>query len=148
MISRRALEELGSDTWAAALDYLYAEAMVRPVRSESYPRAAGGSSATRRPRPAPPRLRPRPTRCSGSSASGSRPNQYNAAHPRSFSYFTPPPLAMSIAGEVLAQWVNQGVDVWHAGPSAAFVEEEVVAWLRDAARLHRRWLGRAHVRAA
>jgi aromatic-L-amino-acid decarboxylase len=59
------------------------------------------------------------------------PYQYNAAHPRSFSYFTPPALALSIAGEVLAQWTNQGVDVWHAGPSAAFVEEEVVSWLAD-----------------
>ena len=38
---------------------------------------------------------------------------------------------MSIAGEVLAQWIHQGVDVWHAGPVGAFVEEEVVAWLRD-----------------
>jgi glutamate/tyrosine decarboxylase-like PLP-dependent enzyme len=38
---------------------------------------------------------------------------------------------MSIVGEVLAQWVNQGVDIWHAGPSAAFVEEEVVRWLCD-----------------
>jgi len=26
---------------------------------------------------------------------------------------------------------NQGVDVWHAGPLAAFVEEEVVRWLCD-----------------
>jgi len=38
---------------------------------------------------------------------------------------------MSIVGELLAQWLNQGVDVWQAGPSAAFVEEEVVSWLRD-----------------
>ena len=32
---------------------------------------------------------------------------------------------------MLAQWTNQGVDVWHAGPVAAFVEEEVVRWLCD-----------------
>jgi glutamate/tyrosine decarboxylase-like PLP-dependent enzyme len=32
---------------------------------------------------------------------------------------------------VLCQWINQGIDVWHAGPSGALVEEEVVAWLRD-----------------
>ena len=49
----------------------------------------------------------------------------------SLSYFTPPPLVASIAGEVLAQWTNQGVDVWHAGPTAAFVEEEVIRWLCD-----------------
>ena len=34
-------------------------------------------------------------------------------------------------GELLAQITNQGVDVWHAGPFAAFVEEEVVRWLCD-----------------
>ena len=32
---------------------------------------------------------------------------------------------------MLAQWTNQGVDVWHAGPVAAFVEEEVGRWLCD-----------------
>ena len=34
-------------------------------------------------------------------------------------------------GELLAQMTNQGVDVWHAGPLATFVEEEVVRWLCD-----------------
>ena len=38
---------------------------------------------------------------------------------------------MSIVGELLAQFTNQGVDVWHAGPSGAFVEEEVGRWLCD-----------------
>ncbi len=52
-------------------------------------------------------------------------------HPRQFGYFTPPPLAMSMMGELLAQMANQGVDVWHAGPLASFVEEEVVRWLCD-----------------
>ena len=46
-----------------------------------------------------------------------------AQHPRQFGYFTPPPLAMSMMGELLAQIVNQGVDIWHAGPVAAFAEE-------------------------
>ena len=55
----------------------------------------------------------------------------NSQHPRQFGYFTPPPLPMSIMGELLAQVANQGVDVWHAGPFAAFVEEEVVRWLCD-----------------
>src|SRR5207249_11424646 len=59
------------------------------------------------------------------------PMTFNAQHPAAFSYFTPPPLAMSVAGETLAQWLQQGVDVWHAGPIGAFVEEEVVTWLRD-----------------
>ena len=44
--------------------------------------------------------------------------QMNAQHPRQFGYFTPPPLPISIMGELLAQMTNQGVDVWHAGPVA------------------------------
>ncbi len=59
------------------------------------------------------------------------PHQLNAYHPRALSYFTPPPLMLSIVGELLAQFTNQGVDVWHAGPSGAFVEEEVGRWLCD-----------------
>jgi aromatic-L-amino-acid decarboxylase len=59
------------------------------------------------------------------------PHQLNAWHPRAFGYFTPAPLWGSIAGELLAQVVNQGIDIWHAGPSGAFVEEEVVGWLCD-----------------
>jgi glutamate/tyrosine decarboxylase-like PLP-dependent enzyme len=55
----------------------------------------------------------------------------NSQHPRQFGYFTPPPLPMSVMGEILAQVANQGVDVWHAGPAAAFAEEEVVRWLCD-----------------
>ena len=55
----------------------------------------------------------------------------NAQHPRQFGYFTPPPLPVSMMGELLAQMTNQGVDVWHAGPLATFVEEEVVRWLCD-----------------
>ena len=59
------------------------------------------------------------------------PHQLNAHHPRSLSYFTPPPLLLSVVGELLAQVTQQGVDVWHAGPSATFVEEEVIRWLCD-----------------
>jgi aromatic-L-amino-acid decarboxylase len=59
------------------------------------------------------------------------PHQLNAYHPRTLSYFTPAPLMLSIVGELLAQVTQQGVDVWHAGPSATFVEEEVVGWLCD-----------------
>jgi glutamate/tyrosine decarboxylase-like PLP-dependent enzyme len=32
---------------------------------------------------------------------------------------------------VLAQVAQQGIDIWHAGPIGAFVEEEVVRWLCD-----------------
>jgi glutamate/tyrosine decarboxylase-like PLP-dependent enzyme len=59
------------------------------------------------------------------------PYVFNSQHPGSYSYFTAPPLVASIAGEVLGQWVHQGVDVWAAGPVGALVEEEVTAWLRE-----------------
>jgi aromatic-L-amino-acid decarboxylase len=52
-------------------------------------------------------------------------------HPRTLSYFTPPPLIMSVVGELLVQIAQQGVDVYHAGPAAAVNEEEVVRWLCD-----------------
>jgi glutamate/tyrosine decarboxylase-like PLP-dependent enzyme len=38
---------------------------------------------------------------------------------------------MAIAGETLAAWVNQGLDLWLAGMTAPFVEEEVIRWLCD-----------------
>jgi aromatic-L-amino-acid decarboxylase len=129
--ARPSLEELGRATWAAALDWLYGEAMRRPVSGEGYeelrrtfygpsnepsgPPAEGASSAA-----VLTEFRERVA-----------PHLYAAQHPGSYSYFTPPPLPMSIAGEVLAQWVNQGVDIFQAGPVAAFVEEEVTAWLRE-----------------
>ena len=77
------------------------------------------------------------------------PHQLNAWHPRTLSYFTPPPLVASIVGELLTQFTNQGVDVWHAGPSGAFVEEEVGRWLCDLVgygpgELRRAHLGRGH----
>ena len=130
-LSRAPLEALGEATWREALDWLYGHALVRPMHDQPYPQSREtffGPSG--RPGPAP--------------ASGSRsaevlaefrervaPATFNAQHTGSFSYFTPPPLPMSIAGEVLSQWIHQGVDVWHAGPVAAFVEEEVTGWLRD-----------------
>ena len=128
--SRPALESLGAAAWAEALDYLYREAMRRPVGSDSY--------LELRRRLFGPSLQPSPAPVSPVTAAEVlaefrrlAPFQYNAAHPRSFSYFTTPGLLMSIVGELLAQWVNQGVDVFHAGPSGALVEEEVIAWLRS-----------------
>src|SRR5207253_7276429 len=58
------------------------------------------------------------------------PHQFNAQHPRAWAYFTPPPLPTAAAAETIAQWLNQGVDIWACSPSASLVEEEVVAWLR------------------
>jgi len=134
--SRAALERLGTRTWASALDFLFEQAAVRAmgapsgydtVRRAFYGEEAG---AARGPSRAP--LDPSTSdavlaefddRLAGM--------QMNAQHPRQFGYFTPPPLPMSIMGELLAQVTNQGIDVWHAGPTGAFVEEEVVRWLCD-----------------
>src|SRR5262245_21697861 len=131
--ARAALERLGVAAWSTSLDYLYQEAMRRPVGPDTYPELRRHFF----PSSEPPRPEPAPAAPSTSSAileefrTRLAPHLYNAAHPRSFSYFTPPPLPMSIVGELLAQWTNKGVDVWHAGPGSAFIEEEVVAWLRQ-----------------
>ena len=130
--SRTAMERLGADTWATALDFLYDEAAQRAMGDPSSYGAQRASffAATGGPAPAP--SAPSPIadvlaefrdRLAG--------GQMNAQHPRQFGYFTPPPLPVSMMGELLAQMTNQGVDVWHAGPLATFVEEEVVRWLCD-----------------
>jgi aromatic-L-amino-acid decarboxylase len=129
--SRASLESLGEGTWREALDWLFDHAMLRPVDGLSYPEAraaffgssGGPAAAPISPTPWPDVLLEFRERVA--------PHTFNAQHPGSFSYFTPPPLPMSIAGEVLGQWLHQGVDVWHAGPIGALVEEEVVCWLRD-----------------
>ena len=128
--SRAALEALGLAAWTEAIDYLYDEAMRRPVGPDSYVdlrRRFFGPGGTPEPAPVSPRASPD---ILAEFRRRLAPHQFNAAHPRSFSYFTPPALPLSIVGEVLGQWVNQGVDVFHAGPAAALVEEEVVEWLR------------------
>jgi aromatic-L-amino-acid decarboxylase len=130
--SRQALEWAGAATWAASLDWLYDEAMVRamgrPTGFDELRRAyfgehGGPGAAPENPRPLGEVLEAFRTRIA--------PHTLNSYHPRALSYFTPPPLVASIVGEVLAQWTNQGIDVWHAGPVGAFVEEEVIRWLCD-----------------
>ncbi|MBI3747961.1 MAG: hypothetical protein HY262_03820 [Chloroflexi bacterium] len=130
--SRAALERLGADTWAAALDFLYDHAADRAMGAPSgyatarrafYEGTSGPAAAPAGPAPSAQVLAEFRRRLAG--------GQMNAQHPRQFGYFTPPPLPMSMMGELLAQMTNQGVDVWHAGPFAAFVEEEVVRWLCD-----------------
>ena len=130
--SRAAMEWLGDVTWRAALDFLYGPAAERAM-GDAAPygelrRRFFGPGGQPGPAPASPTpvaaiLEEFVTRL----ATG----QMNAQHPRQFGYFTPPPLPVSMMGELLAQMTNQGVDVWHAGPVAAFVEEEVVRWLCD-----------------
>ena len=124
---------LGERTWAAALEFLYGTAMIRAMGAPSpYAEArrryygddmTGPGPAPTAPAPAAEVIAEFTDRLAG--------GLMNAQHPRQFGYFTPPPLPMSIMGELLAQVANQGVDVWHAGPFAAFVEEEVVRWLCD-----------------
>ena len=129
--ARKVLEDLGRDAWALALDYLYDEALVRPVGPDSYQQLRArffGPSGAPGPAPAAP---------SPSSAVLDEvrarlvPFGYNAYHPRSFAYFTPPPLPMSVVGEMLAQVFHQGIDVFHSGPVGALVEEEATRWLAD-----------------
>ena len=94
-----------------------------------------GARSSARPTARPARRPPRPTPRLAAILDEFRARlagvQMNAQHPRQFGYFTPPPLPISMMGELLAQMTNQGVDVWHAGPPAPFVEEEVVRWLCD-----------------
>jgi aromatic-L-amino-acid decarboxylase len=128
--ARPTLERLGREVWDEALRYLYEEAMARPVRALSYPelrRAFYGDSGEPAPAPAGPSTA---EQVLGEFRERIAPYVFNSQHPGSYSYFTPPPLPMSIAGEALSQWVNQGVDVWAAGPVGALVEEEVTTWLR------------------
>jgi len=130
--ARPSLERLGVDAWAAALDYLYEHAFVRSMGEptgyaelrELFFGPSGGPAAA-----------PADPTASEDILAEFRdrvaPHNLNAYHPRSLSYFTPPPLLMSVVGELLAQVTQQGVDVWHAGPVATFVEEEVIRWLCD-----------------
>jgi len=137
-LSRASLERLGTEAWATCLDYVYREAMRRPMGPDSYRESRARFFAGD---PQAPDDRIRPAAAPEAPASASAileefrerlaPFQFNAHHAGSFSYFTPPPLVMSIVGELVCQWLSQGVDVWHAAPSGAFVEEEVVGWLCD-----------------
>ena len=130
--SRPPLERLGADAWRTALDYLYDEALRRaigePAGYEELRSLFFGPSGRPAPAPEAPQLSAEVLR---EFTRRLAPHQLNAWHPRSLSYFTPPPLWLSIVGELLAQVTQQGVDVWHAGPSGAFVEEEVIRWLCD-----------------
>lgn len=130
--SRDALASVGAATWATALDYLYGHAFVRgmgemegydQLRAGYYGADGGPGAAPAGPTPLPDLLAEFNERIA--------PHTLSAYHPRSFGYFTPPPLIASVVGEVLGQFLQQGVDVWHAGPIGAFVEEEVVRWLCD-----------------
>src|SRR5262245_17580591 len=128
--ARPALERLGEAVWEEALTYLFSLAPERPLRTMPYPqmrRTFYGPSGEPAPAPI---TAAKSADVLAEFRERVAPYVFNTQHPGSYSYFTPPPLPMSIAGEVLAQWVNQGVDVWVAGPVGALVEEEVTTWLR------------------
>ena len=132
--SREALRAAGAAVWETALDYLYDHAFDRamgsPLEYEALRREFFGPSAQPSAAPGTP---------SGLSevlrefSERVAPHTVSAYHPRSFGSFTPPPLLASVAGEVLSQVAQQGIDIWHAGPIGAFVEEEVIRWLCDVA---------------
>jgi glutamate/tyrosine decarboxylase-like PLP-dependent enzyme len=131
-VSREALRAAGAAIWETALDYLYDNAFGRAMgthaeyaalRSAFFGQAGGPAPAPRDPATLQAVLDEFSARVA--------PHTVSAYHPRSFGYFTPPPLLASVAGEVLSQVAQQGIDVWHAGPVGAFVEEEVVRWLCD-----------------
>ena len=130
--SRDALARAGEATWRTSLDWLYDVALVRgfgevrdyaDLRRLYFGETGAPGSAPEVPSTLDAVLAEFTERIA--------PHTLSSYHPRSLSYFTPPPLVASIVGEVLAQWTNQGIDVWHAGPGGAFVEEEVVRWLCD-----------------
>ena len=90
----RGLEELGEATWREALDWLYGEAMRAPDARRHLP---GGARARSSGRPARPAAAPDVARRHRRDVLAEfrervAPATYNAQHPGSFSYFTPPPL--------------------------------------------------------
>jgi len=131
-VSREALRRAGAEIWETALDYLYDHAFERTMgtpndydglRAAFFGPSRGPAAAPAAPSTLEAVLREFSTRVA--------PHTESAYHPRSFGYFTPPPLIASVAGELLAQVAQQGIDIWHAGPIGAFVEEEVLRWLCD-----------------
>jgi len=129
--SRAALESLGENAWRTSLDYLYREGVRRGTGPETYAELRAlhfGETCLPGHAPASPT---RAAEILAEFTSRLAPYQLNPYHPGVLSYFTPPPLALSIVGELLSQWINQGIDVYQAGPVGAFVEEEVNRWLCD-----------------
>ncbi|MEO8468701.1 MAG: pyridoxal-dependent decarboxylase [Chloroflexota bacterium] len=130
--AREALRTLGAATWEAGLDYLYDHGLDRAMGPDTEFAALRsryfGPSGEPGPAPMEPTALPI---LLDEFRERIAPNTVSAWHPRSYGYFTPPPLIASIVGEVLSQFAQQGVDIFHAGPIAATMEEEVVRWLCD-----------------
>ncbi|TMK22467.1 MAG: hypothetical protein E6G65_02470 [Actinobacteria bacterium] len=108
--SRSSLERLGSAIWTQALDWLYGEALVRPIQRESYPDSRRRFFGPSNEPASAPQVGSPADEVLAEFRDRVAPMTFNAQFPGAFSYFTPPPLVMSIGGEVLAQWLHQGVD--------------------------------------
>ncbi len=136
--SRESVEALGAAAWEVALDWLYDEGFRRPtgpmgyaeLRRLWYGMPADAPASSVGPGPAPSDPVPASAVLDEFRARLSE-HQLSSVHRLSWSYFTPPPLLLSVVGELLAQVIDQGVDVWRAAPTGAFVEEETVRWLCD-----------------
>ena len=122
--ARPALERLGAEAWATALDYLYEHAFVRAMgqptgyaelREAFFGADRGPASAPDQPTTSAAILEEFRGRLAA--------HQLSAYHPRSLSYFTPPPLLMSVVGELLAQ-VTRGAT--SGTPAVAGVSREEV----------------------
>jgi glutamate/tyrosine decarboxylase-like PLP-dependent enzyme len=125
-----ALAQLGEDAWQAGLDFLREDALRRPHTGLPYTEMRArffGRGGEPEPAPTEPSAW---TDVLREVRERLLPYQYASQHPGQFAYFTPPPLPVAIAADGIAQWFNQGIDIWACSPSGAFVEEEVVAWLR------------------
>src|SRR5436190_1940220 len=134
-VSRPALERLGAGAWGTALDYLYDEALRRAMGEPASYEALRHTFFGEPGGPAPAPSEPTPSAELLAEFTGRlAPHQLNAWHPRSLSYFTPPPLWMSIVGELLAQVTQQGVDVRLDGsPVADAIRGDRAAGLRPLA---------------
>ncbi len=117
----------------------------RPTRGLPYPEARSEFfGPSNRPAPAP--MSPTPSaRILREFRERVAPATFNAQHPGSFSYFTPPPLPMSIAGEVLAQWIHQGRGRVARGAGRRVRRGGGHRMAPRARRLAGRRLGRPHV---
>jgi len=130
--ARPALERLGADAWTAVLDYLYDHGLVRGMGEGTAYRELRATFHGERGAPGPAPAGPATSaEILAEWRDRLAPHLVNVWHPRTLSYFTPPPLMLSVIGELFAQIAQQGVDVYHAGPAAALNEEEVVRWLCD-----------------
>ena len=125
--ARAAVEEAGLRVLKSFLHYLFDAAPRRVVADESYEQARSRyfpEGVT-----APPPTGQRFGEVLDEWDANQAPFQFNFVHPGAMAYFTGPPLLSSVFGELLTQITNQSVDVLKTGPTAAFVDEEVIGWL-------------------